>query len=155
MTSNFSLVRWVLAGLGALCVALVIAALISVAMRPTAPLLPPNTAEGVIQRYVMAIADGDIAEAKDYVANTAVTQLCDVYTSESQDLNVDLLSTVITGNQAVVTVNFVDNPGAFDSIFGIGSYPETFELRKSADEWKIQTAPWQVNLCTDKEMIGY
>lgn len=155
MTSNFSLVRWVLAGLGALCVALVIAALISVAMRPTAPLLPPNTAEGVIQRYVMAIADGDIAEAKDYVANTAVTQLCDVYTSESQDLNVDLLGTVITGNQAVVTVNFVDNPGVFDSIFGIGSYPETFELRKSADEWKIQTAPWQVNLCTDKEMIGY
>ena len=155
MTSYFSRVRWVLAGLAALCVALVIAALISVALRPTAPLLPPNTPEGTIQRYVMAIADGDFAEAKGYVKNSAATGLCDPYSVDSQDLNLDLVNTSVNGNGAVVTVHFVESSSAFGSLLGMGNYPETFELSKSGNEWRITSAPWQVTLCTDEEMSGY
>lgn len=155
MTSHLSKVRWALAALAALTVALVIAAFFAVALRPAVPLLDLNTPQGVVQRYLHDIEDGRILDATEYLENSAVTGLCDSYTVDNSLLNLELRNTVITGNRAVVTVSIVEDTGALSSLLGIGSYSETFELKQNAGEWKIILAPWPVMLCTDEEMSGY
>ncbi|WP_146112474.1 MULTISPECIES: hypothetical protein [unclassified Arthrobacter] len=156
MTSNYSRVRLSLIALGALCVALVIAALISVALRPAAPLLAENTPEGAVQRYIMAIADADMDTAKNFVHNAADKQLCDPLSAELRDPEVSLIKTVITGNSAEVHVTFNDDTSAvYDSFFGMYAYQDSFQLTQVGSDWKILVAPWQVNMCTDEEMLGY
>ncbi|WP_404289823.1 hypothetical protein [Glutamicibacter arilaitensis] len=156
MTSNYSRVRLSLIALAALCVGLVIAALISVALRPAAPLLAENTPEGVVQRYVMAVADADIDTAKKFVHNAEAKQLCDPLSTELRDPALSLIKTVVTNNSAEVHVNFNDDSSAaYDSFFGMSAYQDTFQLTKVGSDWKIVVAPWQINMCTDEEMLGF
>jgi len=154
MTSNFSAARVVLVAVAAACVALVIAALLVVALRPSAPLHEESTPKGVVQRYLLAYEAGDLDAVRDYTVDGESRQLCNPESLGSGQLDIQLIRSTASGSRASVHARIEGGDSTILPLLDGSSYEDVFELRMAQDRWLIERMPWQVGLCTEKE-LGY
>lgn len=133
-----------------LSVALVIAAVITVAMRPTPQALDPETPEGTVQQFVLALQANDAQTVSEYYDSTK-KQLCVPDWDQQSTFQIKLKSTSVTNNSATVTVAITEGPEEFAFLSGYG-YSDVFELSKTSGKWQVSVAPWPFSLCTDEEL---
>ncbi|MET4639661.1 hypothetical protein [Mycetocola sp. 2940] len=124
--------------------ALVLVSLLVVFTRGEAELLDESTPEGVVQRYSMAVLDGDDA-AVDYLASVVQEQCETVDNTVSDDMRVTLIASDLRDESADVTVQISTHEGgAFGSEY---SYEEDFRLVREGGDWVIESAPWSLTVC--------
>ncbi len=150
MTTPTSPARRTLIAILASIAVVVIIALIVVFTRGTPALLDESTPEGVVQRYSVAVIDGDDEAALGYLSDDAKEKCGRVDNTVDSGIRVTLDSTVLRGDSANVTVLISRyDGGPFGSEY---SYEETFRLVKDGDSWRVETAPWELTLCLDEDI---
>ncbi|CAN7382908.1 hypothetical protein ASF98_07745 [Arthrobacter sp. Leaf337] len=129
---------------------LAVAALAVVFSRGEPALLDESTPQGVVQRYSAAVIDGDEAAATAYLTETARTQCVDFERSSTENLRVTLVSTTERASSADVRVLMVVSNGS--GPFGNSEYEteDVFDLVKTDGKWLIDSAPWQLRVCTNR-----
>jgi hypothetical protein len=127
---------------------LVVVALAVVFMRGKPEPLDENSAAGVVQRYSMAVIDGDTAAAGSYLTEEARTQCTGKFDVIPRPSRVVLVSTAEREESATVTVSIVQSSGG--GPFGPSEFEseERFSLRKVGDLWKVDSAPYTLLSCT-------
>ena len=146
-TSN----RWLLI-FGAAIGVLVIVAIVLVLTLPAkeAPLLPEDTPQGTVQRYLLALEAEDYARAWSYLSPPASEKLTYedwrsplVRSGERPGMKVTLAKSTVTGNEArvEVIVDVFRPSGPFDN--PVSTNHITFVLTKQGTSWKI-TSPTYV-----------
>lgn len=125
--------------------ALVIVSLIVVFTRGEAELLDESTPEGVVQRYSMAVLDGDDEAATEYLTSEVREQCGTIDNTVSDDMRVTLIASDLRDESADVTVQVSTHEGgAFGSEY---SYEEDFRLVREGGDWLIESAPWSLTVC--------
>jgi hypothetical protein len=124
---------------------LVIVSLVVVFTRGEAELLDESTPEGVVQRYSIAVLDGDNDTAVEHLSFRTQEQCGTVQNTLSDDLRVTLISTDLRDDSADVRVQISRHEGgAFGSEY---SYEEDFRLVRDGGDWLIETVPWELTIC--------
>lgn len=124
---------------------LVIVSLVVVFTRGEAELLDESTPEGVVQRYSMAVVDGDDEAAADFLSDRARDDCGTIESPTTSDLRVTLISTDIRDDSADVRVQISRHEGgAFGSEY---SYEEDFRLVQDGGDWLIESVPWELTVC--------
>jgi len=140
--------RWLLA-FGATIGVLVIVAIVLVvtmAGEGGVPLLPEDTPEGTVQRYLLALEAEDYQKAYSYLSTnmTYETWRRRIYRPEERPgVKVTLGKSAVRDNEATVDVVVdVFRPGGpFEN--PVRTQHGTFFLKKEGTSWKI-TSPWDV-----------
>lgn len=129
---------------------LAVAALAVVFSRGEPALLDESTPQGVVQRYSAAVIDGDESAATAYLTETARTQCVDFERASTDNLRVTLVSTTERASSADVRVLIVVSNGG--GPFGNSDYEmeDVFDLVKTDGKWLIDSAPWQLRVCTNR-----
>ncbi|MCP2031956.1 hypothetical protein L1277_002054 [Okibacterium sp. HSC-33S16] len=131
---------------------LVVVSLVVVFSRGEPELRDASTPEGVVQRYSVAVLDGDEDAALEYLTEQARVDCGSIATTETETLRISLVSTTERpgGNAAEVTVSLSrDSSGG--PFGGSGyEYEESFVLEKVGDDWRIETAPWELAFCRNE-----
>ena len=133
--------------LGAI-VAIVLIALVVVFTRGAAEPLDPTTPEGVVQRYTLAVIDGDDAEARTWLHST-VTANCEEQESYLPErLRVSLVRTTERSDSRIVEV-LISRPSG--GLFGPEEYQydDRFVLRRDGERWAITETPWELTVCME------
>jgi hypothetical protein len=130
-----------LLAIGAAVLGLVALSLISTITRDEPEMLPPDTPEGTVQRYVAALLDRD--EVAGMLGDTS-PHWCRDSGSVDADLRVVLIDVDSDGDESTVTVSITETYG--DGPFGVSEYETDAEflLEHRADEWKIVDGPWEL-----------
>ncbi len=129
--------------------ALIIVALVVVFSRGAPAPLDASTPGGVVQRYTQALVDRDQTAARSYLT-PELQENCDrVDPGLLDDVRVTLQSTNERGDTADVRVSVVTTSGG--GLFGPSEYQsdEIFHLVRAGSGWAIETAPWQLTVCTE------
>ena len=159
--------KWLIgmgAALGVLVVAAVIGALISGGGQTE--LFPEDVPEGITQRYVLAMIDGDFDEAWEYLspelqAGCALQEWRKVTRRQSHlEESQILLNEVDRINDTEVTVSLnrrmTSQPDPFDFSFSAEEstyHFEEFRLKKQEDNaWRISRLPWPVFRCPEERL---
>ncbi len=140
---------WLMAavtGVGALLVGAVALALATT--RGGLDLLPEDSPEGVVQRYLLAIEDKEYSEAYGYLSSS-LRSTCSLedfvtrrYWPEASRDQVTLEMTQSFDGSAVVTARVtVFDPGV---PFGASeySYTQTYHLKLEAGQWRLTGPEW-------------
>lgn len=148
MTDTDPRSRRTLIALAAAVILVVGVALIAVFARGGAVLLDPATPEGVVQRYAQAVVDGDVETAVTYLV-PEIADSCERMWGGGDDLRITLADTTERGSSARVEVLIVTVYGS--GPFGADEYEseEAFDLARVDGRWLIETAPWQLVVCTE------
>ena len=160
--------KWLIgmgAALGILVVAAVVGALIFDGGEPE--IFPEDTPEGVTQRYILAVIDGDLDEAWGYLspelqAGCTLEEWREVARRQShlEDSQI-LLDEVKEINDAEVTVSLnrrrISQPDPFELSFSpeeSNFHFEDFRLEElEDDQWRISQLPWPVFRCPEQNLI--
>jgi hypothetical protein len=135
--------RWLIIFGSIVGVLVIVAVTLVLTMQNNHPLLAENTPEGVVQRYILALKDGDSQTAYTYLSDTAQTSM--PYNTwkpiPPQNGNPTWQATIgkatVHGTSATVAVNvdrFYPSNGLNSSI---SSQTFVFQLVKQSDGWKI------------------
>ena len=126
-------------------VALIAVAAVFVAVRDPAT-FDPDSPEGAVQAYVIAVIDGDDDAAHAVLSDELQTR-CDVRdlrnrVADDSSSRITLIESAVDGDEAriEVEVTVTHDDGPFE--FSDWSYDERFELRLAAGEWRITAPPW-------------
>jgi hypothetical protein len=131
----------------AVILGLVVVALIVVFSRGEPETLDESTPEGVVQRYAAAVIEGDEAEARGYLEPDLADDCIPIETAPVDRMRVTLVTTNEREDSADVEVliawSYDEGP------FGGSGVEErgTFDLIKSGDGWRIESAPWPLTIC--------
>lgn len=131
-------------------VAVIAVALVVVFTRGASAPLDESTPEGVVQRYVQAILDGETDAAEEYL-HSELTADCEPFDyhrhPSSEEVRVTLRGTTESGDTATVRV-IIAYPGG-SGLLGPTEYQseERFSLKRDADLWRITDAPWDFTIC--------
>ena len=127
---------------------LVIVALVVVFSRGAPAQIDRATPAGVVQAYSAAVLDGDEQKAADFLTPHALASCDTVGNRPAADLRVTLVSTTERQGSADVTVSIVTAEDA--GPFGSSEFEtrEVFDLLTVDGVWKIDSAPWQLTICT-------
>ena len=149
MKSSNRLLLWFGAVIGALIALSII--LVAVTARQPEKTLPENTPEGTVQRYLLAITNGDYQKAFAYLSQAPQARLnYDDWVRQlgnnrpsSSSWKASLGKTTVTGNQATVNivVSVFTPSGPFSD--PVRTNNVSFILQKSGDSWLI-TSPTYV-----------
>ena len=156
--------KWLIgigAALGVLVVAAVIGALISGGGEPE--LFAEDIPEGITQRYVLAMIDGDLDEAWGYLspelqAGCTLDDWRDAASRQSHLRGASILLDEvkeISDTEVRVSLNrrWVSQPDPFDLSFSAEEsthHFEDFRLQKQGDgTWRIFRLPWPVSKCPE------
>lgn len=131
----------VLGFVAALVVVLAVVAAVISATRDR-PELDPATPEGVVQLYVTALYDDDVAGAVEYLdpALGCSERLPEVYLPETARVAVGPVTR--TGERATVDLR-IEEGAALSS----WTHRETFTLRRDGETWLITGDPWPIWQC--------
>lgn len=131
----------VLGFVAALVVVLAVVAAVVSATRER-PELDPATPEGVVQLYVRALFDDDVAGAVEYLdpALGCSERLPEVYLPETARVGVGPVTR--TGESATVDLRIEEGAG-----LDTWSHRETFTLRRDGETWLITGHPWPIYEC--------
>ncbi len=132
----------VLAIVAALVVALALIAAI-VSNGRERPQLDASTPEGVVQLYISALFDDDIAAAVKYLdpANGCTDSVPEAYLPDT--VRIAVVTSETTNQSARVEVE-IDEGSGFD---GSWSHQESFTLRSESGTWLITGEPWPLYEC--------
>ena len=124
-------------------VAIVVAAVLGV-LRDVAQ-LDPDSPEGVVQSYVMAVFDQDEPAARSFLtANLEATcRRGDFPRFETSAARVELDDATITGDEARVEVTIHESTDLLEE----WQHTEVFYLTDTADGWRISEAPGPLYGC--------
>lgn len=149
MTPTPASARRSLVILGIIVGVLVLVSLIVVFTRGEPDAFDESSPEGVVQRYSVAVLDGDEDAALEYLADEARVDCGTIAGTETDNLRVSLVSTETSddGDSVEVTVSLGrDSSGG--PFGGSGyEYEEKFVLERVDSEWRILTAPWELAFC--------
>ena len=136
--------RWLLIFGTIIGVLAITAVTLVLTLKNNTTLLPENTPEGVVQRDILAIKDGNFQTAYDYFSETAQTDLSYANWKPTYPMNPDgpswqatIGKATITGNTATVSVN-IDRfyPGGVINN-STSSQTIVFQLVQESGNWKI------------------
>lgn len=146
--------RWLLSfglAIGVLALVTIVLVLITASPANDKPLLPEDTPEGTVQRFLLAIRDKDYLTAESYLSPPAPDdknkmtpdlRQNQIYgTGEGPGWKTTLGKSTIRDNEATVDVTvsvFRPTNGPFGN--SVNTYQVTFFLKKVATSWKI-TSP--------------
>ena len=143
--------RWLAAIASFSAVLIIVSVLIGIFVgNGSGDLLPADSPEGTVQRYLLALTEDDIASAYGYIS----TDLKDECTLENflqntryrreQDFTAALSKTTDTGSNTIVTVEITE-PNS-NSPFGQGrySFSTSFTVTLEDAVWRISEPPWPV-----------
>jgi len=145
--------RWLFAfGLAIVALVIVTVVLVLATTSPAdKPLLPEDTPEGTVQRFLLAVSDQDYLAAEGYLSPTIDEDKIDyelwrdriVELGEDSAWQATLGESIIRGDEATVdvTVAIFRPRGPFDN--SVRTHQVTFFLQKEGTSWRI-TSP--VNL---------
>jgi hypothetical protein len=132
-----------LIGAAVFVAALAVAGIVVALVTTRDDLLPPDSPEGVLQRYLVALEDGDYREAYDYSAADARSTCAfadfvkQASYQEVRGSQMTLENTERFNDHALVTANVT----VFDPNIPFGpeehSYERTFELTLEGSAWKM------------------
>jgi hypothetical protein len=116
-------------------------------------LLPADSPEGTVQRYLRAIADDDVTVAYGYLSSdlqTACTLQHFIQSTEyyrSRDFGARLRDTVEIDETRVVSAEISEPDGG--SIFGNRGFDftTTYTLAIEGGEWRMSEPPWPMGWC--------
>lgn len=133
----------VILGIVGLLVAL---SLVAVFTRSAPAEFDAETPEGVVQAYTQAYLAGDYDRARSLVVNSECAG--DFYPESNDAISVTLVSTDEFDSSAAVkvTITTTYSNGPFGP--STTSSDDAFHLSKVGDEWLIDTAPWQFEVCS-------
>jgi hypothetical protein len=106
-----------------------------------------GTPEGVVQRYVTAVVDGDHQSAAALLSPQSPCTIGDLDRSRvPEGARVTLLSTRVTGATAQVEIEVVAASG---DLFGGDGFSDrhTLRLARSGTDWRIVGEPWPLYGC--------
>jgi hypothetical protein len=134
--------RWLFVSgliIGVLVIVTVVLAL-ATSSRGDEPLLPEDTPEGAVQRFLLAVRDGDYQTADSYLSSTIEREREYIFRPNRVSeggWKATLEDSVISGDEATVDVVIdVFRPsGPFSS--SVSTYRTTFYLKKEAADWRI------------------
>lgn len=144
--------RWLFAfglAIGVLVIATVVLVL-ATSSREDEPLLPENTPEGTVQRFLLAVRDEDYLAAESYLSPTIDDKIpYDLRRNrtagpgEEPGWRITLGKSIVRDDEATVdvTVSVFSPRGPFEN--SVRTHRVTFFLKKEGTSWKI-TSP--VNL---------
>lgn len=151
-TKQMSKSNRLLAAMAISLVALVAVAAVFVAIRDPAE-FDPDTPEGVVQAYLLAVLDDDVEAAyglltPELQARCDIDELGDRY-YQDEGSRITLVESDIEGDRATIEVKFTAmyNEGPFG--YSQSSYEETFRLTRSDGAWQISSAPWPYYRCPE------
>ncbi|HEX9897380.1 MAG TPA: hypothetical protein VGA85_06965 [Dehalococcoidales bacterium] len=136
----------------AITILIIITITLVVTNRGIAPLLPEDTPQGTVQRFLLAIQEHDVQKAYSYLNVEEKTgkltyddwarSWADEIRSSQTAWKATLGNTVITGDSATVEVLIdVFQPGGpFEDPIYTNDY--TYELKKINGSWFITERPW-------------
>lgn len=152
--------RWLTGIVSAAVVLIVVSILLNVlADDRSDDLLPADTPEGTVQRYLLALVDDEIDVALDYVdeelkANCTKQQLLQWRIFERDwDFSAKISRTTEVGDSVLITVEITETD--FDPPFGRNQYsfPATFTVSRVDGGWRISEPPWPMAACPpDREL---
>ena len=170
MRSMTASTKWLIgmgAAFGVLVVAAVVGALVSDGGQPE--LFPEDVPEGVTQRYVLAMIDGDLDEAWGYLS-PELQAGCDLeewreaarqHQRFLTNYQVLLNEVVLLGNTgALVSLDRrrVSQPDPFDLSLSPEEsthHFEEFRLKKQKDgAWRISSPPWPMRKCPQERLTS-
>lgn len=132
----------------------IIAVLVAVSLavvfsRGKPALLEESTPQGVVQRYAAAVIEGDESAAAAYLTDAARSQCVGFERPSSNNLRVTLVSTTERPASADVRVLIAVSSGG--GPFGNSEYEneDVFDLAKTNGKWLVDSAPWQLRVCTN------
>lgn len=129
--------------LGAIALVVVVLAVVAaiVSSNRERPELDPATPEGVVQLYVTALFNDDVAGAVTYLDPKlgCAEHLPEVYTGDTA--RVAVVRSTTTGDTATVVLQIEESSG-LDG----WSHRETFTLHRNG-EWLITGHPWPIYSC--------
>ncbi|MGV8876388.1 MAG: hypothetical protein ACOH1K_02630 [Rhodoglobus sp.] len=129
---------------------IVVIALVVVFTRGGAVEVDPATPEGVVQSYSLAVLDNDYDNAREFISAEIRATCTKAEPSMVQGLRMTVISSKVTGDTAVVRVTMEHDGGSFG---GTGyEYDGVFILIHDGDLWKVESAPWELALCTNQGM---
>lgn len=107
------------------------------------PTLDANTPDGVVQLYVSALFDDDVATAVEFVdpALGCSDPLPEIYLSDIA--RVAVLKSTTSGDTASVELRIEEGSG----LDGTWSHREDFSLRRDQGTWLITGDPWPIYSC--------
>ena len=116
-------------------------------------LLPNDTPQGIVQRYLMAIADYHTEEAYNFLTENAQDScgfesfLQTIEYQRNREFSARLIDTVDLENRKLVSVEISEpnNAGPFDG--GGYSFETRFTLEEQDGEWWISELPWPAEWC--------
>lgn len=131
----------------AVVVGLVVVATVVVLSTGKPELRSASTPEGVSQRYAAAVISGDLLAAEDYLSDHARERCGTRAPLYSNNVRVSLVSAQTRGESATVRVSSTVSSG--DSPFGLeeSASEGVFQLVKEKGQWRIETVPWQLEMC--------
>lgn len=131
-----------------LVIALVVGGIVVALVTGRGELLPENSPEGVVQRYLLALEDEEYQEAYDYLTSD-LRERCSL-----ADFVRSAPSTRVRGNQVTLedTQTFGDSAlvTARITVFRPGdpfspseySYDRTYQLEREAGQWRMAEPDW-------------
>jgi hypothetical protein len=132
----------------------IIAVLVAVSLavvfsRGKPALLEESTPQGVVQRYAAAVIDGDESAAAAYLTEAARSQCVGFERPARDNLRVTLVST--TERPASADVRVLIGVSTGGGPFGNSEYEteDVFDLAKTNGKWLVDSAPWQLRVCTN------
>ena len=134
--------RWLLVSGLTIAVLVIVAVtlVLTTSLRGDEPLLPEDSPEGTVQRFLLAVRDGDYQTADSYLSSeidSRVDYALRRNRVSEPGWKATLEDSVISGDEATVDVVVdVFRPGGpFSS--SVSTYRTTFYLRKEAAGWRI------------------
>jgi hypothetical protein len=140
--------KWLIVGVTLLVGLLVAAVAMAVVNTRGARLLPADSPEGVVQRYLQALEREDYPEAYSYLSSD-VHSRCSLddfvgrgYWPYSEENQVTLKKTERYDDSAVVRATVTVDHG--DAPFGSSeySYERTFQLKLERGQWRLTGLDW-------------
>lgn len=151
--------RWLAGAITVILALIVLSVAVTFLMRPEATLLPEDTPEGIVQRYLQAIDAGDPQTAHSYLSTELQESCTYQYFRDSArwldntDLGVALEDTVSIDGQVEVRVRITQYQGSspFDS--GEHSHTQWFTLEREDEAWRLVDPPWPSGYCPGLERV--
>lgn len=143
--------RW-LAGIASFAAVLIIVSVLVSVLANDDDLLPADTPEGAVQRYLRAVGDDDIVASYEYVSEDlkdecTLEHFLQMTRFREQNFSAALSQTTDIGDKTVVSVEITEqgNDGPFGS--GQYSFDTSFTLVLENGEWRMSEPPWPVSFC--------
>ncbi len=126
---------------------------LTISGRESAPLSPEDTAEGVVQRFLLALRDNDYGKAYDYLALvdssgkmvSFETWIRDIprFPDELTEWKATIEKTILREDDATIEVS-IDVFRAGSALLRDPVYTESvsFHLNKKGDYWRIISPPY-------------